>query len=237
LADLAKPQTYALPLAILFLVAQQGFLTGARASQSAKDSQVRRLTQADGKSRQTETETEAKTKPKPKSEPGPNSKPKPKPKVELSSQARNAAIKELRARNLIVPIKNFDISRIKDSYNEMRGNQRHEASDMLAPRGTPILAVDDGTVAKLFLSRFGGITVYQMDPGKKYVYYYAHLDRYADGLHNDDRVVKGQVIGYVGTSGDAPKDTPHLHFSVSVLGPEKNWWQTEPLDPYEVFKK
>jgi len=119
----------------------------------------------------------------------------------------------------------------------MRGSSReHEAIDILAPRNTPVLAVEDGTVAKLFLSKAGGNTIYQFDPSGQYCYYYAHLERYADGLKEADKVSRGQVIGYVCTSGNAPKNTPHLHFAVFRLTPQKHWWEGSPIDPYDVLR-
>ncbi|HEY9772447.1 MAG TPA: M23 family metallopeptidase [Planktothrix sp.] len=124
---------------------------------------------------------------------------------------------------------------MKGSFYEMRGTGRHEATDMLAPRNTPIHAVCDGRIAKLFLSRFGGTTIYQFDPQERFVFYYAHLQSYAPGLKDGQLVHKGDVIAFVGTSGNAPPNTPHLHLSISVLGKEKQWWKAAPLDPYEVF--
>jgi murein DD-endopeptidase MepM/ murein hydrolase activator NlpD len=123
------------------------------------------------------------------------------------------------------------------SYHDVRGGGReHEAIDILAPMGTPVVAVEDGTIAKLFFSKAGGVTLYQFDPGRDYSYYYAHLDRYAAGLKEGDRVRRGQVLGYVGVSGNAPKNTPHLHFAVFRLTPEKQWWQGTPIDPYEILR-
>ena len=107
---------------------------------------------------------------------------------------------------------------------------------MLAPRNTPVRAVESGTIAKLFTSKAGGLTIYQFDPTGRLCYYYAHLDRYADGLKDGQAVSEGEVIGYVGTTGNAPANTPHLHFAVFELGADKRWWQGRPLDPYQVFK-
>ena len=106
---------------------------------------------------------------------------------------------------------------------------------MLAPRNTPVLAVEDGTVAKLFLSKAGGLTIYQFDPTSTYAYYYAHLERYEAGLSEGDRVKRGQRIGFVGTSGNAPPNTPHLHFAIFVLTDKKRWWDGRAVDPYVVF--
>jgi len=145
--------------------------------------------------------------------------------------------RELAARNLTVPVQGFAPEKLVRSYHEARsGGRDHEAIDILAPRGTPVVAVEDGTIAKLFVSKAGGITVYQFDPAKEYSYYYAHLERYAPGLAEGAVVHRGQVLGYVGTSGNAPKDTPHLHFAVFRLTAEKQWWQGTPIDPYEILR-
>jgi peptidoglycan LD-endopeptidase LytH len=145
--------------------------------------------------------------------------------------------KDLAARHLTVPVEGVPSDKLVRSYHDARsGGREHEALDILAPRNTPIVAVEDGTIAKLFLSKAGGITVYQFDPGKDYAYYYAHLERYADGLKEGERVRRGQILGYVGTSGNAPKDTPHLHFAVFRLTPEKRWWEGTPIDPYDLLR-
>ena len=106
---------------------------------------------------------------------------------------------------------------------------------MLAPRGTPVVAVAEGTVKKLFKSERGGLTVYEFDPEQAYCYYYAHLDRYADGLGEGKRLAKGELVGYVGTSGNAPANTPHLHFTIFRLGPDKHWWEGTPINPYPLW--
>jgi len=155
----------------------------------------------------------------------------------LTAKQANSAVAELRRRNLLLPLLGFDIERAKDSYTELRNGQSHEALDMLAPRNTSVLAVEDGDIAKLFKSKLGGTTVYQYDPIHHYVYYYAHLEKYAESLKDGQKVKRGQVLGYVGTSGNAPKNTPHLHFSISVVDADKRWWQTAPINPYLIFKK
>lgn len=113
----------------------------------------------------------------------------------------------------------------------------HEAVDILAPRNTPVHAVEDGTVAKLFYSKAGGNTVYQFDPDQRFCYYYAHLERYAPSMEAGRHVSRGEVIGYVGTSGNAPANTPHLHFAIFVLDADRQWWHGQPLDPYLVFRR
>ena len=146
-------------------------------------------------------------------------------------------IEELRKRDLRLPVKGLERDDVRDTFNEMRGGvRRHEALDILAPRDTPVLAVDDGTIAKLFLSKPGGITIYQFDPTATYTYYYAHLSRYAEGLEEHEAVKRGQVIGYVGTTGNAPPETPHLHFAIFKLTDEKRWWQGTAIDPYPVLR-
>ena len=143
----------------------------------------------------------------------------------------------LRHQGLHVPLGNLKAGDLRSSFDEKREASRaHEAMDILAPRNTAVLAVDDGCVAKLFESKAGGLTVYQFDPTLTYTYYYAHLERYADDLDQGDAVRKGAVIGYVGTSGNAPPDTPHLHFAIFIMGIEKKWWEGTPIDPYDVWR-
>lgn len=145
--------------------------------------------------------------------------------------------KDLVSRRLTIPVAGIQPDKLVRSYHDARnGGREHEALDILAPLGTPVVAVEDGTIAKLFNSKAGGITIYQFDPGKTYSYYYAHLDRYADGIKEGEEVHRGQVLGYVGTTGNAPKNTPHLHFAVFRLTPEKHWWEGTPIDPYDILR-
>jgi murein DD-endopeptidase MepM/ murein hydrolase activator NlpD len=147
------------------------------------------------------------------------------------------AVADLRTRQLTLPVQGIKRDDLRDTFDELRGSsRRHEALDVLAPRNTPVLAVEDGTIARLFLSDAGGITIYQFDPTTTYVYYYAHLERYAEGLKDGAAIKRGQVIGYVGTTGNAPRNTPHLHFAIVKLTDEKKWWQGTSIDPYSVLK-
>jgi peptidoglycan LD-endopeptidase LytH len=141
----------------------------------------------------------------------------------------------LRARGLLVPVDGFAARQLQDSFRDARTGHVHEALDIVAPRGTPVLAADDGVVRKLFTSRYGGLTVYQFDPSETYCYYYAHLDRYAEGLAEGRVVRRGERIGYVGTTGNAPPQTPHLHFAIFKLGPEKRWWEGVAINPFPVW--
>ena len=143
---------------------------------------------------------------------------------------------ELKNRDLAMPVEGVRPDQLTRQFDDARGGRRHEAIDILAPHGTPVKAVEDGEVARLFQSKAGGITIYQFDPTDTYCYYYAHLDRYAAGLREGDRVRRGQVIGYVGVTGNAPKNTPHLHFAVFRLNEQKRWWEGTPIDPYDVLR-
>jgi murein DD-endopeptidase MepM/ murein hydrolase activator NlpD len=145
------------------------------------------------------------------------------------------AERELASRDLLIPVQGVVAAQLVRSFTDARTGHEHEAIDILAPRNTPVLAVEDGTIAKLFLSKAGGNTIYQFDPSQRFSYYYAHLERYADGLKEGDAVRRGQVIGYVGTSGNAPPETPHLHFAISVLNPDHHWWEGTPVDPYDAL--
>ncbi|HSP14302.1 MAG TPA: M23 family metallopeptidase [Thermoanaerobaculia bacterium] len=137
---------------------------------------------------------------------------------------------------LIIPVDGVTADHLKSDFNDSRGGFRvHQAIDILAPRGTPVRAAVAGTIRKLFVSRAGGITIYEFDENQDRVYYYAHLDRYADFLVEGMTVAQGDVIGYVGTTGNAPANTPHLHFAISILPPAKEWWKGEPIDPYPLL--
>lgn len=145
----------------------------------------------------------------------------------------------LRARQLTVPVQGVARAQLTDTFTQARagGARRHDAIDIMAASGTPVLAVEDGRIAKLFFSHGGGgITVYQFDPGEQYAYYYAHLERYADGLKEGQTVRRGDVIGYVGATGNASADAPHLHFAINKLNAQKEWWKGEVLNPYPVLR-
>jgi len=138
-------------------------------------------------------------------------------------------------RPLIVPVAGVARTAIRDMFDEPRAGHRHEAVDILALRGTPVIAADDGVVQKLFTSAAGGLTIYQYDPDQRYCYYYAHLDGYAPGLHEGQPLHRGDLLGYVGTTGNAPKDTPHLHFALIRLDPDRRWWKGTAVNPYPLL--
>ena len=141
------------------------------------------------------------------------------------------------AGTLLIPVAGVVASQLTDTFSAARGGgtRRHEALDIMASRGTPVLAASDGTVAKLLTSVPGGLTIYEFDPTATYAYYYAHLDRYAPGLADGKALKRGDLIGYVGSTGDASPDAPHLHFAVFELGPEKQWWKGTPINPYPLL--
>jgi murein DD-endopeptidase MepM/ murein hydrolase activator NlpD len=130
------------------------------------------------------------------------------------------------------PIRGLALANLRDTFEEAHNGHPHEAIDILEPRGTPVRAVVSGTVRKLFLSKPGGNTIYQFDEMGVYCYYYAHLDGYVEGLHEGMRVEPGDVIGFVGSTGNADARTPHLHFAITELGPERQWWKGKAVDPY-----
>ncbi|HWQ55990.1 MAG TPA: M23 family metallopeptidase [Bryobacteraceae bacterium] len=143
---------------------------------------------------------------------------------------------DLAERRLLIPVEGVRPKDLVDTFDQARAEgRRHDAIDIIAPRGTPVLAVEDGTVVKLFASEAGGLTVYQFDRSETWCYYYAHLDRYATGLREGMRLKRGDLVGYVGTSGNAAPDNPHLHFAVHRLGPEKRWWEGTPVNPFPLL--
>lgn len=148
------------------------------------------------------------------------------------------SVQKLKRRHLEMPVDGVSRDRLHDSFDERRGGglRRHEAIDIMAPRGTPVRAVEDGHVAKLFRSIAGGLTIYLFDPTETFSYYYGHLDRYASGLQDGQKVRRGEVIGYVGSTGNASEDAPHLHFAVFQLGSERQWWKGDPINPYDVLR-
>ncbi|HYO79583.1 MAG TPA: M23 family metallopeptidase [Thermoanaerobaculia bacterium] len=134
-------------------------------------------------------------------------------------------------RAMIIPVAGVTRAQLRDMFNEKRGGGRHEAIDILAPKGTPVIATDDGIVKKLFTSKPGGLTVYQFDPDQRFCYYYAHLDRYAPGLREGQLLRRGEILGYVGTTGNAG-NTPHLHFALIRLDKDRRWWKGTYVNPY-----
>jgi murein DD-endopeptidase MepM/ murein hydrolase activator NlpD len=149
-----------------------------------------------------------------------------------------SALDELRARKLDFPVAGVGPESLIDSFRQLRGDgtRLHRALDIMAARRSPVRAVEDGTVAHLDSSRAGGISIYQFDSAERYCYYYAHLAGYAPGLKEGMKIERGQLIGYVGSTGNAPRNAPHLHFAIYRLPDSKRWWAGTALNPYAVLR-
>lgn len=159
------------------------------------------------------------------------------PRVEAPAQVElPSAPTSSSSEQLVMPVRGITPAQLTDTYTQKRGSDRiHEALDIMAPRGTDVVAAVDGKIVKLFNSKPGGLTIYQFDRDARYAYYYAHLDRYADGIVEGKDVVRGELLGYVGTTGNADPAAPHLHFAIFELGAEKRWWEGRPINPYPLL--
>ena len=137
--------------------------------------------------------------------------------------------------DLAIPVAGIEKRSLVDTWGQSRVGHLHSAIDIMAARGTPVVSAANGIVLKLFTSRAGGLTVYVADPTKTWVYYYAHLDSYAPGLAPGQTVAQGDVLGFVGTTGNASPDAPHLHFEIERLPPGGEWWRGEAVNPYPIL--
>jgi murein DD-endopeptidase MepM/ murein hydrolase activator NlpD len=152
------------------------------------------------------------------------------------THSRDYDLEELHGRGLLVPVAGIDARNIPDTFNDARdGARRHNAVDILAKRGTPVIAADDGTIIKVGTNALGGNVIWAMDQQKRFVYYYAHLDHYARGMHDGQPITRGDVLGYVGTTGNAPKDVPHLHFQLLRLNAGTRYSEGPPVNPLPFF--
>ena len=138
---------------------------------------------------------------------------------------------------LIVPVAGVQSKDLLDTFAEARGTRRHNALDILAPRSTPVLSAADGQIQKLYTSQAGGLMIYASDPTNRFVLRYAHLDRYADGLKDSAQVRRGDTIGFVGTTGNAPAEVPHLHFAIARTNNVARWWTGIPVDPRPLLRR
>src|SRR6266851_5600869 len=139
---------------------------------------------------------------------------------------------------LIIPVAGVRPEQLRDTYSEARSEGRvHDAIDIRAPRGTPVIAAADGPIVRLFQSERGGTTVYQLSVDGKFVYYYAHLDRYAEGLMEGHFARQGETIAYVGDSGNAGQGNYHLHFSIAEIANPKDFWHGVNINPYPLLRK
>ena len=140
--------------------------------------------------------------------------------------------------NLIIPVANVRSEQLLDTFSDARSEGRtHDAIDILAPAGTPVLAAADGEIVKLFQSEKGGITIYQSSADKKLIFYYAHLQGYAPTLHEGQMVQQGEVVAFVGDTGNAGVGNFHLHFSIAVVADPKRYWEGSNINPYPLLHR
>ena len=139
---------------------------------------------------------------------------------------------------LAIPVAGVRPMQLVDTFSQARagGARVHDAIDIMAPTGTPVVAAADGTVEKLFFSQGGGgISAYVRSPDRRWSYYYAHLSAYADGLREGQQVRRGSLVGFVGFSGNANPAGPHLHFAINRMAPGEKWYQGAPVNPYPLL--
>jgi murein DD-endopeptidase MepM/ murein hydrolase activator NlpD len=140
--------------------------------------------------------------------------------------------------NLIIPVMGVRSDQLIDTFADARSEGRaHDAIDIAAAEGTPVVAAVDGEIARLFQSERGGTTIYQLSPDKKLVFYYAHLQRYADGMYAGKFVRQGEVIAYVGDTGNAGIGNFHLHFSIAAISDPARYWEGTNINPYPLLQK
>jgi murein DD-endopeptidase MepM/ murein hydrolase activator NlpD len=147
----------------------------------------------------------------------------------------NADLTTLHAKRLLVPVAGVRATGIPDTFNEQRGSRRHEALDILAPRGTAVLSTDAGRVFKLYTSEAGGLTLYAADPTGRFMYYYAHLDRYHPRMREGLTLARGDTVGFVGVTGNAAPTVPHLHFAIARIADPAQWWKGAPVNPHTLL--
>jgi murein DD-endopeptidase MepM/ murein hydrolase activator NlpD len=137
---------------------------------------------------------------------------------------------------LAIPVAGVKPSQLTDTFDQARAaGRRHDAIDIMAAEGAPVIAAADGTVEKLFNSVRGGITIYERSADRRWIYYYAHLQSYAPGLREGRQVRRGQIIAHVGHTGDASAAGPHLHFAINRMAPGERWWHGTPINPYPLL--
>ncbi len=140
--------------------------------------------------------------------------------------------------SFIIPVVGVQAEQLHDTFNEARSEGRvHEAIDILAPHETRVVAAADGKIVKLFTSEKGGITIYQLSSDQSLVLYYAHLARYAEALAEQQEVRQGDLLGYVGDTGNAQPGNYHLHFGVWQITDPKHFWDGTNLNPYNLLPR
>jgi murein DD-endopeptidase MepM/ murein hydrolase activator NlpD len=173
-----------------------------------------------------------------KGEPPPAASPPTTPPVDGTTTVTQADLDYLATRNLLVPVEGVKASQLRDTFNQARSEgRRHDAIDIMSSQNVPVIATTDGTVIRLFQSERGGITLYQIDPSGSYIYYYAHLARYADGIAEGKQLKRGDVIAYVGDTGNAGPGNFHLHFAISKITSPRQWSGGDPINPYPLLAR
>ena len=159
------------------------------------------------------------------------------PAATPSADNSNAQSSATPTAGLIIPVAGVSSAQLIDTFSAARGDGRvHDAIDIAAPKGTPVLAVAAGKILRLFESKAGGTTIYHLSGDEKFIYYYAHLERYADGLYEGGFVIPGQTIAYVGDTGNAGAGNYHLHFSIAMTSDPKRWWDGVKINPYPLLR-
>ena len=159
--------------------------------------------------------------------------PAPIPRASVSS---TEAVDYILARGMEIPVAGATMSQLRDTFDEGRdGGRIHRALDIMAPRGTAVLSADSGRILRVSSSALGGNSIYATDPLGRVVYYYAHLDGFQPGLTQGASVARGDTLGFVGTTGNAPKDAPHLHFQVMRMPPDGKYWDGDAINPYPLL--
>ena len=155
-----------------------------------------------------------------------------------NTTAQSSSTPTVQPSGLIIPVAGVRADQLVDTFSAARSEGRvHDAIDIPAPHGTPVLAVANGKILKLFQSQPGGMTIYQLSSDEKFIYYYAHLDRYVESLHEGQIVMQGETIAYVGDTGNAGAGNYHLHFSIAMTSDPKRWWEGVDINPYPLLRK
>lgn len=160
----------------------------------------------------------------------------PTPEINQNTNSQPPVVQQ-DSNKLMIPVAGIKKENLIDTFSDARSENRvHNAIDIPAPPGTPVVAAADGEIARFFDSELGGITIYQFSKDKKFIYYYAHLQKRADNLAEKTFVPQGKIIGYVGDTGNAGAGNFHLHFSISIPNDEKKYWEGENVNPYLFLK-
>jgi murein DD-endopeptidase MepM/ murein hydrolase activator NlpD len=185
----------------------------------------------------TEQPTPAAT-PQSQSQTQPQSQPQPQPQSQSQGAAVGDTASTLASMHLLIPVQGVRPEQLRDTFTEARSEGRvHDAIDIMAPRNTPVLAAADGCVVKLFRSEKGGITLYQLASADEHiVFYYAHLERYADGLVEGHVARRGETLAYVGDTGNAAPGNTHLHFQIYRVADPKHFWTGDNINPYTILR-